>query len=71
MYDLSSREHHPNDVLVMASDGLWDMLSSEEVARRVTMTLQQLDEDNPERYRAFLLFSINVEGSLKVDQLVV
>ena len=31
MYNLFDQEHTENDVLVMATDGLWDILSNEKV----------------------------------------
>lgn len=31
MYDLTSVQHDEDDVLIMASDGLWERLSNEKV----------------------------------------
>ena len=42
-------DHTPNDVLVMASDGLWDVMTIEMVGKHVTNTLEKLDENDPDR----------------------
>ncbi|CAD5220596.1 unnamed protein product [Bursaphelenchus okinawaensis] len=49
--DLSTLEElTDSDVLVMASDGLWDVLSNEDVAKIVRTTLSQTDPSDLTRY---------------------
>ncbi|XP_032204743.1 protein phosphatase 1H isoform X1 [Mustela erminea] len=50
VYDLSRYEHGADDVLILATDGLWDVLSNEEVAEAVTQFLPNCDPDDPHRY---------------------
>ncbi|XP_024592666.1 protein phosphatase 1H isoform X2 [Neophocaena asiaeorientalis asiaeorientalis] len=50
VYDLSGYEHGADDVLILATDGLWDVLSNEEVAEAVTQFLPNCDPDDPHRY---------------------
>ncbi|ELK02449.1 Protein phosphatase 1H [Pteropus alecto] len=50
VYDLSKYEHGADDVLVLATDGLWDVLSNEEVAEAITQFLPNCDPDDPHRY---------------------
>ncbi|XP_076860907.1 protein phosphatase 1H-like [Brachyhypopomus gauderio] len=50
VYNLSHYEHGANDVLVMATDGLWDVLSNEEVMESVTSFLANCDPDDLHRY---------------------
>ncbi|XP_054845165.1 protein phosphatase 1H [Eublepharis macularius] len=50
VYDLLQYEHGPDDVLVLATDGLWDVLLNEEVAEAVTTFLPNCDPDDPHRY---------------------
>lgn len=51
VYNLTQYEHDINDVLVMATDGLWDVLSNEEVAEYVTSFLANCDRDDKHRYK--------------------
>ncbi|KAF5906780.1 protein phosphatase 1H-like, partial [Clarias magur] len=46
VYNLLQYEHGSDDVLVMATDGLWDVLSNEEVAEYVTSFLANCDPDD-------------------------
>ncbi|CAO2582157.1 Protein phosphatase 1H, partial [Lemmus lemmus] len=50
VYDLSRYEHGADDVLILATDGLWDVLSNEEVAEAVTQFLPNCDPDDPHRW---------------------
>uniref|UniRef100_A0A8D0HDC8 Protein phosphatase, Mg2+/Mn2+ dependent 1H n=1 Tax=Sphenodon punctatus TaxID=8508 RepID=A0A8D0HDC8_SPHPU len=50
VYDLQQYEHGPDDVLILATDGLWDVLLNEEVAEAVTNFLPNCDPDDPHRY---------------------
>ncbi|KAK2490935.1 hypothetical protein MC885_004393, partial [Smutsia gigantea] len=50
IYDISKYEHGTDDVLVLATDGLWDVLSNEEVAEAITQFLPNCDPDDPHRY---------------------
>ncbi|XP_035384402.1 protein phosphatase 1H-like [Electrophorus electricus] len=50
VYNLTQYEHGADDVLVMATDGLWDVLSNEEVAESVTSFLANCDPDDLHRY---------------------
>lgn len=48
VYDLQ-HEHGADDVLVMGTDGLWDVLSNQEVAEAVTTFLANCDPDDLHR----------------------
>ncbi|XP_065414137.1 protein phosphatase 1H isoform X2 [Chrysemys picta bellii] len=50
VYNLLQYEHGPEDVLILATDGLWDVLLNEEVAEAVTNFLPNCDPDDPHRY---------------------
>lgn len=50
IYDLSKYDHGADDVLILATDGLWDVLSNEEVAEAITQFLPNCDPDDPHRY---------------------
>ncbi|KAF6121189.1 protein phosphatase, Mg2+/Mn2+ dependent 1H [Phyllostomus discolor] len=50
VYDLCRYEHGADDVLILATDGLWDVLSNEEVAEAITQFLPNCDPDDPHRY---------------------
>lgn len=49
MYNLEQFEHGAGDVMVLATDGLWDVLSNKEVAEAVTSFLGNCDPDNHHR----------------------
>ncbi|TSK13427.1 Protein phosphatase 1H [Bagarius yarrelli] len=49
VYNLEHFEHGPDDVMVLATDGLWDVLSNKEVAEAVTSFLGNCDPDNHHR----------------------
>ncbi|EPY75202.1 hypothetical protein CB1_001749015 [Camelus ferus] len=55
IYDLSKYEHGADDVLILATDGLWDVLSNEEVAEAITQFLPNCDPDDPHRIQALPL----------------
>lgn len=46
VYNLTQYEHGADDVLVMGTDGLWDVLSNQEVAEVVTTFLSNCDPDD-------------------------
>uniref|UniRef100_A0A4W5RRQ4 Protein phosphatase, Mg2+/Mn2+ dependent, 1H n=1 Tax=Hucho hucho TaxID=62062 RepID=A0A4W5RRQ4_9TELE len=50
VYPLTQYEHGADDVLVMGTDGLWDVLSNQEVAEAVTCFLANCDPDDQHRY---------------------
>ncbi|XP_041113989.1 protein phosphatase 1H-like [Polyodon spathula] len=50
VYNLKQYEHGVDDVLVLATDGLWDVLSNEEVSEAVTNFLANCDPDDQHRY---------------------
>ncbi|XP_076127660.1 protein phosphatase 1H [Alosa pseudoharengus] len=50
VYPLTQFEHGADDVLVLATDGLWDVLSNQEVAEAVTCFLGNCDPDDQNRY---------------------
>ncbi|XP_054633499.1 protein phosphatase 1H [Dunckerocampus dactyliophorus] len=50
VYPLAQHQHGADDVLVLGTDGLWDVLSNQEVAEAVTCFLANCDPDDPHRY---------------------
>ena len=54
VYNLMQYEHGADDVLVMGTDGLWDVLSNQEVAEAVTTFLANCDPDDV--HRSFAIF---------------
>ncbi|KAK7891624.1 hypothetical protein WMY93_023587 [Mugilogobius chulae] len=50
VYPLSQTEHGADDVLVLGTDGLWDVLSNQEVAEAVSGFLGNCDPDDQHRY---------------------
>ncbi|XP_073471822.1 protein phosphatase 1H-like [Aquarana catesbeiana] len=50
VYDLSKCEHGPDDVVVMGTDGLWDVITDNEVAEIVQRVLASHGPDEPSRY---------------------
>lgn len=64
VYDLSKYEHEADDVLILATDGLWDVLSNEEVAEAVTQFLPNCDPDDPHRWVSlYALYNQSHRGS--------
>lgn len=52
VYDLTQYEHCPDDVLVLGTDGLWDVTSDCEVAATVDRVLSAYEPNDPSRYKA-------------------
>lgn len=50
VYPLAQYEHGADDVMVLGTDGLWDVLSNQEVAEAVTCFLANCDPDDQHRY---------------------
>ncbi|XP_036373766.1 protein phosphatase 1H-like [Megalops cyprinoides] len=50
VYHLTHHEHGADDILVLGTDGLWDVLSNQEVAEAVGGFLANCDPDDPYRY---------------------
>lgn len=50
VYNLAENKHGPDDVLVMGTDGLWDVTTDREVADAVTAYLSCCDPSDPNRY---------------------
>lgn len=49
VFNLSQYEHGADDVMVLATDGLWDVLSNEEVAEAISGFLGNCDPDDQHR----------------------
>ena len=47
--DLSHYEYSDDDVIVMASDGLWDVMPNERAQEVVRRSLSQIEVGNPQR----------------------
>ncbi|XP_054251830.1 protein phosphatase 1J isoform X2 [Indicator indicator] len=50
VYDLTQYEHCPDDVLVLGTDGLWDVTNDKEVAGVVMEVLTSYEPNDPCRY---------------------
>ncbi|XP_069798037.1 protein phosphatase 1H isoform X1 [Narcine bancroftii] len=50
VYDMKKYEHGADDVIVMGTDGLWDVVSDREVADAVTRILSSSEPDEPNRF---------------------
>ncbi|KAK2521855.1 Ppm1j [Columba livia] len=50
VYDLTQYEHCPDDVLVLGTDGLWDVTNDKEVAGAVMEVLTSYEPNDPCRY---------------------
>uniref|UniRef100_A0A8D0AI50 Protein phosphatase, Mg2+/Mn2+ dependent, 1J n=1 Tax=Sander lucioperca TaxID=283035 RepID=A0A8D0AI50_SANLU len=50
VYNLDENKHGPDDVLVMGTDGLWDVTTDREVADAVSAYLSCCDPSDPMRY---------------------
>ena len=49
VYDLTQYEHCPDDVLILGTDGLWDVTSDCEVAATVDRVLSAYEPNDPSR----------------------
>ncbi|XP_020857564.1 protein phosphatase 1J isoform X4 [Phascolarctos cinereus] len=52
VYDLTQYEHCPDDVLILGTDGLWDVSSDKDVADTVDKVLSSFEPNDPSRYTA-------------------
>lgn len=52
IYNVEEHKHGPDDVLVMGTDGLWDVTTDREVADAVSAYLSCCDPSDPMRYAA-------------------
>lgn len=50
VYNMEEHKHGPNDVLVMGTDGLWDVTTDREVADAVSAYLSSCDPTDPMRF---------------------
>ncbi|XP_067316424.1 protein phosphatase 1H [Pseudorasbora parva] len=50
VYNISEHKHGPDDVLVMGSDGLWDVTTDRDVADAVSTFLSGREPNDPMRY---------------------
>uniref|UniRef100_A0A3B5MJV9 PPM-type phosphatase domain-containing protein n=1 Tax=Xiphophorus couchianus TaxID=32473 RepID=A0A3B5MJV9_9TELE len=50
VYNLDENKHGPDDILVMGTDGLWDVTTDKEVAEAVSTYLSRCDPSDPMRY---------------------
>ncbi|KAM4612895.1 protein phosphatase 1H isoform 2-T2 [Polymixia lowei] len=50
VYNLAENKHGPDDVLVMGTDGLWDVTTDREVADAVSAFLSSCEPSDPMRY---------------------
>lgn len=50
VYNQDEYKHGPDDVLVMGTDGLWDVTTDREVADAVSAYLSSCDTSDPMRY---------------------
>lgn len=49
VYDLTQYEHCPDDVLILGTDGLWDVTNDSEVAATVDKVLSAYEPNDPSR----------------------
>lgn len=59
VYNLDENKHGPDDVLVMGTDGLWDVTTDREVADAVSAYLSCCDPSDPMRYAACQIILYN------------
>ena len=50
VYPLVECEHGADDVLVLGTDGLWDVLSNQEASEAITCFLANCDPDDQHRH---------------------
>ncbi|XP_053341053.1 protein phosphatase 1H [Clarias gariepinus] len=68
VYNLEQFEHGPDDVMVLATDGLWDVLSNKEVAEAVTSFLGNSDPDNHHRYTMAAQELVTTAKGIRTEQ---
>lgn len=66
VYNLMEYEHGPDDVMVMGTDGLWDVTTDKEVADAVTNFLSGCDPIDPMRLVCTLPVSHGFGGLLHI-----
>lgn len=49
VYDLAGCDHNADDVMVMGTDGLWDVITDREVADTVQRVFASYGTDQPNR----------------------
>lgn len=49
VYDLSKRVHGDSDVLILGSDGLWDVMSNEMAVHIVLEALKNTEKNDKQR----------------------
>lgn len=59
MYNLAENKHGPDDVLVMGTDGLWDVTTDRDAADAVTAFLSCCDPSDPMRCTPPLLNALS------------
>lgn len=69
VYNLMQYEHGADDVLVMGTDGLWDVLSNQEVAEAVTSFLANCDPDDLHRSGFVLFKCLGSDGDVARQQI--
>ncbi|KAM4795732.1 LOW QUALITY PROTEIN: protein phosphatase 1J [Rhinophrynus dorsalis] len=66
VYDLTGFEHSPDDVMVIGTDGLWDVINDKQVADIVQRVLASHDSNLPNRYNLLAQeLVLQTRGTLK------
>ena len=51
---MCSSNYSEDDVLILATDGLWDIISNDDAAQIVQKSLAAVANDNPKRFGALI-----------------